>query len=246
MKKLVLGSLLLAALASQTTGCIITSDGGSEFATINAEWSFRTVNPSGQLSPPNSCPTGFGTVELHSQEVDASLRPIGIENLDLFDCIDMRHLSAEMDPGVYDTFLRVATSGGGSLYAESLPAIVDVTVSDKTFSTDIVDNGGYFRVAWDLREQGTNAPLDCVDVAGIDGVEISSTIAGAQDGVTDIFDCEVGAEFSNPVMAGTYVVTLEALDTAQQAIGQGALLNNKIMRDRNQVTDLGTVTLLVP
>jgi hypothetical protein len=246
MKKLVLGSLLLAALASQTTGCVITSSDDAEFATINAEWSFRSVNPSGQLSPPNNCPTDFGTVELHSQLVDANLLPLGSEDLDLFDCVDMRHISAELEPGVYETFIRVASAGGSSVYAESLSEIVDVTISDKTFSTDIIDNGGYFKVAWDLREQGTNAPLDCADVAGIDGVEISSTIAGTQDGVTTIFDCEVGADFSAPVMAGTYVVTLEALDTAEQPIGQGALLNNKVMRDHNHVADLGTVTLLVP
>lgn len=241
MKKLVLGSLLFAALASQTTGCVPVED-----ATIDAEWSFRTVNPNGQLSPPNSCPPGFNTVELHNQEVDAGLFPIGPEVVELFDCIDMGNFSDPLPPGLYETFLSVTSDGGGSVYAESIPEIIDVTVSDQLYSTDIIDNGGYFKVAWDLREEGTNAPLDCADIAGIGGVEISSTIAGAQDGVTDIFDCEIGADFSAPVMEGTYVVTVEALDTAKLAIGQGALLNNRVMRDRNQVTDLGTVTLLVP
>jgi hypothetical protein len=238
---------MLAALVSQTTGCIITSDDDpDDFATINADWSFHTVNASGQLSPPNSCPTGFSTVALHNQEVDANLRPIDSPIVDLFDCVDMRNFSDPLPPGVYETFLSVTTDGGAALYADTLTAIVDVTLSDKTFSADIIDNGGYFKVAWDLREDGTNAPLECRDIVGIDGVEILSTLAGTQEAVTDIFDCELGVDFSAAVMEGTYTVSIDALNTSGAAIGQGKVLTNQVMRDRNQVTDLGTVVLLVP
>ena len=237
MNKLVLGSLLLSFAA---TGCIISDP---DEATINAEWSFRTVNASGQISPPNSCPTGFDTVALHNQELDASDRPIGPEIIDLFDCVDMRNFSDPVRPGVYETFISVTNASGSSIYADSLIAIVDVTVSDKTFNAQIVDNGGYFKVAWDLRDAVTNAALDCRDVVGIDGVEIASTLAGTTQAVTDIFDCENLVDFSAAVMEGNYVVSVAALNTAGQALGQPQTLNNRTMRNRNQVTDLGSVAL---
>jgi hypothetical protein len=245
MKKLALGSLTLAALVSQTTGCIITTD-DDDFATITADWSFHTVNAAGALSPENNCPAGFPTVALHSQEIDGNDRPIGIAVIDLFDCIDGRNFSDELHPGVYETFIRVTSDSGLNLYAESLPEIVDIRVNDVKIEPRIIDNGGYFAVAWDLRKEGTNAPLDCRDVAGIDGIEIASTLSGTTQAVTDIFDCEVGSSFSEPVMEGNYVISMAALNTAGQALGQPVTLNNKVMRNRNQVTDLGVVMLPVP
>jgi hypothetical protein len=245
MKKLALGSLTLAALVSQTTGCIITSDDGDDFATITADWSFHTVNTRGQLSPENNCPPGFPTVALHSQELDGADRPVGLEVVDLFDCIDGRNFSDELLPGVYETFIRVTDDSGLSLYAESLPEIVDVRVNDVTIEPQIMDNGGYFSYAWDLRELQTNAPLECRDIAGLDGIEIAATLTNSTEGVTDIFDCEVGAAFSAPVMEGTYVISVAALDTTDKQISEDLTLNNKVMRNRNQVTDLGVLTIQV-
>ncbi|HWO24984.1 MAG TPA: hypothetical protein VNO30_39865 [Kofleriaceae bacterium] len=250
MKKLVLGSLLLAALISQTTGCIITSsdDVDDEFATINAEWSFHEVDASGRPVVTNPCPAGFDTVALHNQQFDpATGRDLGSEVIDLFDCVDMRNFTDELVPGVYETFLSVTSPGGASIYATSLAATVDVTTVDKTFSSDIVDNGGYFKVGWDLRRtSATGTLLACRDVANIDGVEITATLSGSSAAVTDTFDCEPGVDFSAAVMEGTYVVKVDAINTSNQAIGAGELLNNKVMRDRNQVTDLGIVTLVIP
>jgi len=122
MKKLVLGSLLLAALVSQTTGCIITSDDGDDvvddFATIDAEWSFHEVDASGRPVVTNGCPTGYDTVALHNQQFDpASGRDIGTEVVDLFDCVDTKNFSDELVPGVYETFLSVTSPGGASIYA---------------------------------------------------------------------------------------------------------------------------------
>ncbi len=244
MKKLALGSLTLAALVSQTTGCIITSDDGDDFATITADWSFHTVNPRGQLSPENNCPSGFPTVALHSQELDGADRPIGLEVVDLFDCIDGRNFSDELLPGVYETFIRVTDDTGLALYAESLPEIVDVRVNDVRIEPLIIDNGGRFSYAWDLRDQ-QNAALECRDVAGLDGIEIAATLTSSMEGVTDIFDCEVGGAFSAPVMEGTYVISVAALDTTDKQISEDLTINNKVMRDRNQVTDLGVLTIQI-
>lgn len=247
MKNLVLGSLLLAALASQTTGCIITSDDTSDYATITAEWSFHTVNPEGMLSPPNSCPAGYNTVALHSQEVDASDRPIGAEVIDLFDCVDMRNFSDPLPPGAYETFLSVTSDGGASIYADSLAAIVDVTTADKTFSAQIVDNGGYFKMGWDLRRQNTAAPLNCTDLAATDGVGVTATLASNSNiFVPDDFDCVDGETFSvftDALAKGVYNVAIQAINAQSAAIGPATVLSNRSIGDRNSVTDLGVVTL---
>jgi hypothetical protein len=242
MKKLVLGSLLLAAIATQATGCIITTedDDPGEAAFITADWTFRNIATQSNTG----CPAGFGTVALHNQEVDLDNRPIpGTEVIDLFDCIDGRHESAPLDPVVYETWLEVTSSGGASVYAESLSAIVDVTQVDKTFSATILNDGGYFQVAWDLRGATTNNPLQCRDVANLDGVEIISTVTGGTQAVVDKFDCENGIDISGGLLQGSYTVSVDAFDDAAGALGPPVNLTNRTIKDRNGVTDLGRVTL---
>ncbi len=240
---------MLAALASQTTGCVITSDDDpDDFATITADWSFHSVNAKGDLSPENNCPSAFPTVALHSQELDANDRPIGPEVIDLFDCIDGRNFTDELIPGVYETFIRVTDDSGLSLYAESLPEIVDVRVNDTTIDPLIVDNGGYFSIAWDLREQQTNAPLECRDNPDIDGIEILATLLGPNELIVDQFDCELGFDISAPLMEGTYSIDVNAFmdGNPDVRIGDAVTLTNRVIRNRNQVTELPTVTILVP
>jgi hypothetical protein len=250
MKKLVLGSLLLAALVSQTTGCIITSDDdSSDFATVDAEWSFRTVNPTGQLSPPNLCPSGVDTVSLHAQEVDSTGRLIGPEVIDAFNCVDMKNFSDPLPPGLYETWITV--SGPTGLYATSISAFVDVTTSDKTFTAEIIDNGGYFKLGWDLKSQSTAAPLACRDLlAGKDRVGITATlVTNTSVFVADNFDCELGetfSTFSDAVAKGTYDVAIEPVDSNGGKIGDPVVLQDKVMGDRNSITDLGVVTLAFP
>jgi hypothetical protein len=251
MKNLVLGSLLLAALASQTTGCIITSDdddGGGDFATINAEWTFRTVNPQGQLSPPNSCPNGFATVALHNQEVDpVTGRDVGVPFVDLFDCAAMRDFTDVLPPGVYETSLSVTSDGGSQVYADSISQITDVTVDDKTFTTEIIDNGGYFKFGWDLRDRPTSAPITCRDLAASDGVGVTSTLtSNSAIFVADDFDCvdgEIFYVFTDALAKGTYNVAIQPINGSSAAIGPSVVLSNKSIGDRNAVTDLGVVTL---
>jgi hypothetical protein len=245
MKNLVLSSLLFAALVSQTTGCIITS---GEEATLTAEWSFHTVNPQGMLSPENNCPVGFTEVELHTQELDTLDRPIGRPVIDVFDC-DAHIGDAPLDPTVYEAFLSVTSPEGDTIYADTLATIVDLTDSDKTFKAEVVDNGGYFKVAWDLRDVQTGSAITCADASRLDGIEINATLAGSSAATNDQFDCENGFDFSAAVMEGNYVVSVNAFEDAtpnDKLLGEVTTLNNKTMRDRNQVTDLGTVMIRVP
>ena len=248
MKNLVLGSLFLAALASQTTGCIITSDDG-DYATMNAEWTFRSVNPQGDVSPPNLCPSGFLTVALHNQEIDSTGRPIGDEIIDVFDCDVGRDFTDELPPALYETTLLVTSDSGGQVYAESLPQTLDVTIADKTFKTDIIDNGGYFKLSWDLQKTATAAPITCSSLAATDGVGVTATLtSNTAIFVPDDFDCVDGEQFSvftAPLAKGTYTVAVQPINGASQSIGQTTTLANKTINDRNDVTDLGILVLKV-
>ena len=251
MKKLVLGSLLLAALASQTTGCIITSDDTEEdFATITADWSFHNVSPTGLLSPENPCPDGFSAVALHTQEVDSTLRLIpGTATVDVFDCSRGSDFTDALVPAVYEAYLSVTSPGGASLYADTIPVIVDVTVSDKNFSAKIVQNGGYGKFGWDLIDMSTNALLSCADATRVDGIEINTTLVNSTSGTTDQFDCADHVAYTDAVMAGTYTVQVNAVMDATPdpiAIGEIKTLPNVVVGDRNKVTNLGVLQLRVP
>jgi len=233
---------MLAAIVSQTTGCIISSDDDPfEDAFITADWSFRNIG----TNTTTGCPAGFGTVALHNQEIDIDDRPIGLPIIDLFDCIDQRHESAPLDPVVYETWIEVTSGGGALLYAESLSQIIDVTLDDKTFNTEILNDGGYFQVAWNLRGRQTNAPLQCRDVANLDGVEIISTVTGGTQFAVTKFDCESGLDISDGLLQGSYTVSIDAFETGGGALGPPVNLANRIVDDRNDVTDLGTVNLLI-
>jgi hypothetical protein len=232
---------MLAALVTQATGCILSSDGG-ESAFITADWSFRNIG----TNTTTGCPSGFSTVELHNQEVDLDDRPIlGTEVIDLFDCIDIRHESAPLDPVAYETWIEVRDGEAGPLYATSLSQIVDVTFDDKPFNTVILNDGGYFEVAWNLRGRQTNASLSCRDVANLDGVEIISTVTGGTQAVITKFECEDGFDISNGLLQGSYTVSIDAYDDALGALGPPVNLTNRIVDDRNDITDLGTVNLLI-
>src|SRR5690606_13932054 len=152
----------------------------------------------------------------------------------LFDCIDDRNFSDPLAPGVYETFVSVTSDGGASIYADSLAAIVDVRSADKTFVTEIVDNGGYFKIGWNLRDEVTNEPLLCGVNLDIDGIEIDATLLGPQDLVVDQFDCERGFDFSAAIMEGTYSVDVSAFMDAQPddvLVGEPVTLTNQVMRD---------------
>jgi hypothetical protein len=248
MKKLVLGSLALALIATQATGCIIVDDDDDdeELAVITAEWQFLNI-----ASPaPLPCPAGYNTVALHNQEIDGAGNSIGSPIIDLFDCIDGVKASAPLPAAVYDTFLEVTNGSGGLVYAKSLPADVDVRTVDQRFSAKIYNDGGYFAFGWALRG-ASGAALACEQVAelaaGVGGVEIFSTLAGTQAAVVDQFDCKKGFDFTGALRTGSYNVSINAFrdGNPDTALGPAVSLPTRVIGDRNRVTDLGNVVLTI-
>ncbi len=240
MKKL--GSLVTALLASQAAGCVIENDGfGSEAAAINAQWSFRDVTNNATTQ----CPAGFDTVALNSQPIDFDGRATGPVIIDLFDCFDFHGTSAPLPPDIYQSWIEVRNTVNNSLYAESLSAIVDVIDSDKTIDITILNDGGYFQLAWDLIGADSNQRLECSDVSGLDGIEVISTSVSSPDkSETDQFTCSDHAGVTGGFLQGAYTISIDAFDNGR-AIGEPVNVSEKVIRDRNRVTDLGHVDIPV-
>jgi hypothetical protein len=223
---------LFAAIASQ--GCIIHGDSYEE-ATLGATWSFKSLAD----NRITACPAGFGTVALHSQPVTLDGLPIGQATIDLFDCADSA-VAVPLEPDIYQVWVQVTTDSGGQQYAESLSAIVDLIDTDKTFNATILHDGGYFMFDWALRGRDTNRSLTCAE-ADPDSIEIISTLSGTTQGIVDKFNCGDGGGVTGGLLAGGYAISIDA-ERAGAAIGVAPAMN-KTIRDRNQVTNLGAVTI---
>ncbi len=243
MKNLVLGTITAVA-ASQAAGCIISSS-STEEGHITASWTIKSVAPDQVLG----CPAGFDTASLYSQAADANGNPIGtcftVSNtcfIDKFNCSDGAGTSAPLPAGNYIAWISIEDTTGASVYATSVSALVDITNVDKSFHADLIDNGGYFHLSWNLVGAQTNAPLTCASAGATGGVETIATISGTATAYNDKFDCTDGEDYTAAVPAASYVVSVDAINSADQALGAPVNLN-KVMGDRNSVVELGNVTL---
>jgi len=237
MKKLVLFGLIIAGAAS---GCIISSgDDGGDAATITAHWDIKQVNGTSL-----SCPPTYDTAALYSQEIDANFNNVGPPVIDLFDCNAFTANSAPLNPTTYYSWVAIETHDGSQTYASTVSAFVDLTVSDKTFSADIYDDGGYFQMAWQLTRASNGAPLLCADVADVNGVEsIATATTGSSQAIVDKFTCTDHYGVTSVLPEGTYTVSIDAFDHNNAAIGTADTLTNKTISGPNKVTDLHTITI---
>lgn len=237
MKRFALASLI-ALVASQAAGCIITSGDDGEDAFISATWSLRSEATNSEVP---SCPPNIDTAALYNQPVDANGNNNGPVIIDLFDCSAKGGTSAPLPPTLYLTWIELTNANNTQVYAQSLSAFVDVTTSDKTFNAQILTDGGYFQLQWGLVDSGTNAPLSCAQ-ANADGVEsIGALVSDPNMSNSDIFPCEDGSGITAGYTAGTYTVSVHAVDTADAQLGDSVVLANKTIQSPNKVTDLGTV-----
>ena len=242
MKKLVL--LALTAMVAMTaSGCIITSgddDPIDEFATITAKWSIKNLASNNNNLP---CPPGTTTAAVYNQVIDDNGNLVGSPAIDLFNCSDFQGAATDLDPDIYQTWVELTSDNGTNVYAQSLSGIVDVITADKTFETTILEDGGYFQLSWTLRAAVGGAELSCSQ-ATANGVSILATLTSGGSGTDDILDCEPGSGVTAGLRMGTYVVSIDAVNSANEALGPDPVLkNNVVIADRNEVTDLGHVDI---
>ena len=235
MKTLVLASLI----AASATGCIISSDSGS--AHVGATWQVKSVVSNQEIG----CPSGIDTAALVNQPVDINGNAVGQPIIDLFDCAAGVGTSASLPATTYETWVQLTDHPGTTIYAKGLPAFLDVTDTDLTYNTDILDDGGYFALAWNLVGQATNAPLTCAQ-AGVSGsssgVEMLINISGTMTMDMDQFPCEDGQGISKGYAEGSYTVSVDAFNPSGQ-VSDSVVKGNQTISGPNMVTDLGTATI---
>ncbi len=233
MKNLVLFSLT-AALASQ--GCVSSSDDNTN-GYITATWDIKNI--SGQQL---DCPTGFDTAALYSQEIDGNYNDVGSPVIDLFNCTDFTDTSAPLAPTTYYSWITIANDNNTAQYASTTSAFVDLTDSDKSYKADILTDGGYFQLQWQLTQDGS--PTTCAAQSQVSGVEALSTdVANSSNFASDIFPCADHLGITSGFSAGTYTISVAALNGANQSIGTADPITNKTIQAPNKITDLGTVTI---
>jgi len=240
---------LLAPLAALVAGCVIETrdrpgsgggDGpGDDYAAISARWSLRNMRDGASTG----CPRGFDTIELVSQEIDDAGAAIGAPAVDLFDCDVGSGRSSALFPGVYQAWIEVRSPDLDALYAQSLSQILDVRRANQVLTTDVLNDGGYFQLAWDLVGKTTNRPLSCDDAQRAGTIDLFSvSVADAQRAYDDPFDCADHGGVTRGLLAGTYTVTLEAR-AGSGAIASPVTLTNKSIAGQNAITDLGLIMI---
>ena len=231
MNKLVLGSLV----AVFGVGCVAADE-----PNINATWSIQNVDGTNV-----GCPAGFDTAVVVAQEIDAGGNPIGTPFEDLYDCAAGAGHSAPLPASTYQTWVEITSHDQSQLYAQSLSAFVDIIDTDKTINVAILDDGGYFQLQWNLVRTGTGAPVSCTEVDGIGA--LSTEVANSTNSADDKFTCTDGYGITGGFTAGTYTVSVDAFadGVGGGSLGPPTVLSNKVIQDRNRVTDLGTVTVNV-
>ncbi len=187
----------------------------------------------------------YDTAALYSQPVDSSNHLIGSPTIDLFNCADGVGVTDPLAPDVYASWIAITTADNSNTYAESTKAIVDVVDVDKDYNAKILTDGGYFQMTWDLVGKTSNQPVTCSQ-AGTQspsgGVEAVVTVTSGTAAKTDQFNCEDGYGLTAAFLEGSYTVSVDAFSTAG-AEGTAPTLSNKLIHNKNQITDLGNVII---
>jgi len=206
---------------------------------LQANWSIKTT-----AGATVACPATFDTAAVYSQPVDAQGNAVGSPIIDLFNCVDGTGTTATLPGGPTAVHIEITNTNNTLQYASSVTAKVSISSILAHYTASILTDGGYFQFAWNLVKASNAAPLTCADVAGINGIEsVATDVSNASNSASDVFTCADGTGITAGFLAATYTVSIDALNTANQAIGTAPTLTNKVILAPNKVTDLGTVTI---
>jgi hypothetical protein len=254
MKNLFLG-VSLAAAATPATGCIIESNNSGDLGHVSATWHMDSVDAAGRVTP-TACPAGFDTAVLHTVAASPDgvmLDPCTSANsdcfIDLFNCDDNAGTSSGLPAQNYLTWIEITDHAVTTTYATSTAEFVDITNVDMNFDTEILEDGGYFKLAWSLVGETSGNPLSCAQTAAAKSaggsVETTATLNGTTAALGDKFDCEDHFGYSAPLPWGTYTITVDALNSQDQALSSQAptLSEQTIGSQPNTISDLGHVMI---
>ena len=222
--------------------CTIES-GGTPSYVISASWTLKLV----ESSTPQPCPTGFDSAVIYSQKVSASGTAIGAPVIDAFNCNSPgAGITTPLPAGLYDVSLEIQNHALTTTYASTIPARVDLTTSNKTFSADLFTDGGYFSLSWKLVKASDMAMTVTCAQAGVGangGAEaISTNTDGTHNAVSDLFTCDDAAGITSALPAADYTVSVDVFGNNMTALGTAAPISATIMGP-NKVTPLGLVQI---
>jgi hypothetical protein len=244
MNKLVMATLIAAAASSAACTATVTPidpPPPDTSAVITANWQFDHFED----GTPRQCPTNFQTASIYSQAWDPiSGRLLGQPIIDKFNCSAMRGTSDPID-GVFLVWVQIESDNGQNVYAKSAQSYVDTLDGDASITFKILDDAGYFFLSWELRDKTTGALLTCADASAGGGavkVETVATIVGTDFMLADRFPCEHGFGTTDPLLADTYTVSVDAA-ISSGSIGTAPALTNKVVSSPNGLTDLGHIMI---
>lgn len=234
MKNLVLAAMLGAAAAS--TACTTSNN-----LTVTANWSFKHL----ATNALRSCPVGFDTATVFAQPVDELTAEAngGLISADLFNC-DAGSGTIIVPDGLYLMSVRIENHSGSTKYADSEAVFIDTAV-DASFAVEILDDGGYLQFRWTLKDAVTNQRMTCAEagVTSNGSVEsIATSTVNPNVMFTDKFTCEDHYGKTDGLLAGTYVVSLDA-ENNNSRLGPVVNFAATPVGAQNSVTDLGTIAL---
>ncbi|HEX4421485.1 MAG TPA: hypothetical protein VH165_26400 [Kofleriaceae bacterium] len=253
MKNLIVGALLAVASISisVSVGCTASGDdddggggGGGSGTTVDVSWKFTSAADQGT----NACPDGFGTATVMSQKTDDTTHlGTGTPIADKYDCSAGKGTILLPDADTYLVWVVIEDSTGSNQYAQSDSAYVDTSATVAPIEFNILDDGGYFYLEWDIVDSTTMAHMTCAD-AGLatgDSVEVISTsMANSSDFKTDMFTCQDHYGTTDGLVAGSYTVSIDA-EVNGAAVGTADTLTSKEITAPNGLTNLGLVLIPV-
>ena len=224
MRKLVLGTLLLAGLSQALTGCIISSGdddnggGGGTGILYRVTW---------------TCPDAADSITFTATDSasGASLSP------DTFDCA-AGTADILYDPGSYDIDIQPSNGAGDDFYDEVDQVSGndgDLVQANFDFLADVGDNG-FFGLTWTMAGEDPATGCDANGVADVVLVMLTSP-AGSAD-VT--FNCTDGNGVTDPLPLGPYQLGVTAEDSGGNALSNIDPVNLSLDYG-DQFNDIGNV-----
>lgn len=231
MKKLVLGALL--AVASSATGC--STDNSS---IVDVSWTFRHL----ATDAARSCPTDYPTATIISQRTDDSTHlGFGETFIDKFNCSDGAGTIVLPDQDSYLVWVEIENDSGSAEYAKSNSTYVDTSLSYSPVEVEFLDDGGYFFFEWDLYDG--NTLVSCSEAGATTVEAISTSVTSSSNSADDKYDCADHYGTTAGLLEGTYTVSIDATNSADQVVGVAPTLINKDIEAPNGLTDLGLVEI---
>ncbi|HEX2688381.1 MAG TPA: hypothetical protein VHN14_17240, partial [Kofleriaceae bacterium] len=169
----------------------------------------------------------------------------GLEVVDKFNCSDKIGTTDTLD-GIYQIWVQIESTSGGTVYARSAPEFFDTIDGDKTIDlpTLFVD-AGYFEVSWDLIGAG-NTRLSCAQagIGSAGSIATTAVMTSSNFMLVDKFTCEDGFGITDELPVGSYDVTLTA-ENGSADIGASLPLASRPITAPSGLTDLGHIRLPV-